>query len=50
MVEADAKQCFTPVASVKDKGVACGLARHVVGCFEVVFRRDPKRTVNISKT
>ena len=50
MVEADAEQCFTPVASVKDKGVACGLAGRVVGRFKVVFQRDPKRTVNISKT
>ena len=50
MVEADAEQCFAPVASVEDKGVACRLAGRVVGRFKVVFQRDPKRTVNISKT
>ncbi len=47
VVEVDAEKRFVHTASVEDKVVVCGLARCVVGCFEVELGDGAKGSARV---
>ncbi len=49
MVEVDAEKHFVHAASMEDEVVACGLARCVVGCFEVELSDGAEGSAHVAQ-